>query len=257
MFNILRQQTGSILGRIPLQLALRHASTTATFVPPAALEQVVDRRRPPQRSKPASPAFYTGRASYYDQISALEACITSSQQVLKNLNLHPLPAFARASIPPARPMWKDNSTLVRDIDVKLNPGRYRRIITLLNQLDEYKRIAEVAGCRELAESIAKLLSDYEKENKAAILASGKRKPVQFDQYGRTYTTGKRKESSARVWMIPVQTKPKAAADAHSRAPQVSLPASMPKKSPTSALPSLIEVTTSSILINNVPLAEYL
>lgn len=254
MFNVLRQSTSSRLGKIPLKIALRHASTATAFVPPAALADVVDRRRPP-KAKPSSPAFYTARSSYYDQIDALETCITTARQVLKDLHLQPLPAFARASIPPARPMWKDNSTLVRDIDVKLNPGRYRRILTLLNELDEYRRIAEVAGCAELAANIAELLSGYEKENKEAILASGKRKPVEFDEYGRTYTTGKRKESSARVWVIPVQQKQQAQEE--SQAPQLSLPASIPTKSPLSALPSRTQVTASSILVNNVPLAQYL
>lgn len=154
-------------------------------------------------------------------------------------------------------MWKDNSTLVRDIDVKLNPGRYRRILLLLNQLDEHRRIAEVAGCIELAANIAELLSAYEKDNKEAILASGKRKPVEFDEYGRTYTTGKRKESSARVWVIPVQQTQQTPEDKESQAPQLFLPASIPTKSPLSALPSRTQVTTSSILVNNVPLAQYL
>ena len=257
MFSVLRRHTSSALSKLPSQIFLRHASTAAAFVPPAALQDVVERRRRPLKTKPTSPTFYTGRSSYYDQIIALEACITTARQVLKDLHLHPLPNFARASIPPARPMWKDNTTLVRDIDVKLNPGRYRRILTLLNQLDEYRRIAEVAGCTELAENIADLLSGYEKENKEAILASGRRKPVQFDEYGRTYTTGKRKESSARVWVIPVQPKQQTSADQKPQAPQLSLPASLPTKTPTSMLPDAIEVTTSSILINNVPLAEYL
>lgn len=256
MFNVLRQQTSSSLGKLPLHVALHHASSTPAFVPPAALEQGIEPRRPSPKTKPASPTFYTGRASYFDQLESLEVCITTARQVLKELHLHPLPAFARASIPPARPMWKDNTTLVRDIDVKLNPGRYSRILTLLNQLDEYRRIAEVAGCTELAENIGELLSGYEKSNKAAILASGKRRPVEFDEYGRTYTSGKRKESSARVWVIPVQKKQQEPVDKESEAPQLSLPASLPQRSPMSALSST-EVTASSILVNNVPLAQYL
>lgn len=258
MFNVLRQQTGSRLGKLPLHIALRHSSTSTAFVPPAAQQEIVY-RTPPTKDKPASPAFYTGRSSYYDQVDSLESCIGTTRQVLKDLHLYPLPAFARASIPPARPFWKDQTSLVRDIDVKLNPGRYSRIITLLNQLDEYRRIADVAGCTDLAENIAQLLSGYEKHNKEAILASGKRKPVEFDEYGRTYTTGKRKESSARVWVIPVQQQqePTTPAPEKKQDARVSLIASLPGQKPLSSPSSSTQVAATNILVNNVPLAEYL
>lgn len=138
----------------------------------------------------------------------------------------------------------------------MTPSRYRRVITLLNQLDEYKRIAEVAGVNDLAGRIAELLGTFESDNKAAILASAKRKPVAFDEFGRTYTSGKRKESSARVWVIPVQ-KPEVAEEATSKAqPQLNLPASAPAVSAFNN-PQPVQVTTTNILVNNVPLNKYL
>lgn len=138
-------------------------------------------------------------------------------------------------------------------DVKMTPSRYRRVVVLLNQLDEYRRIAETAGVDGLAASISELLSDFESKKKAAILASGTRRPVQFDEFGRTYTKGARKESSARVWVIPVQTKPTESAP---KEEVLSLPGSAPALSAFNK-PSPVQVTTSSILINNLPLNEYL
>lgn len=142
-------------------------------------------------------------------------------------------------------------------NVKMTPSRYRRVISLLNQLDEYKRIAEVAGVNDLAGRIAELLGTFESGNKAAILASAKRKPVEFDEFGRTYTSGKRKESSARVWVIPVQKPEVAEGDVASKQePQLNLPASAPAISAFNS-PKPVQVTATNILINNVPLNKYL
>jgi len=253
MFNVLRQQTKSRWGKVPIQTARPRSSTSTAYVPPAALEDVREPRLLPRKEKPDSPTFYTSRAAYYDQIFNLEACINSTRQALKAENLYPLPDFARASIPPPQPFWRDRLSLINSGDVKMTPSRYRRVITLLNQLDEYKRIAEAAGARDLAENISGLLTEFESEKKAARLASAKRKPVQLDEFGRSYTVGKRKESSARVWVIPVQKpeEPKAT----KQPPELNLPGSAPV---TSALnqPTPVQVTTTNILINNIPLNQY-
>ncbi|KAI0768357.1 ribosomal protein S9/S16-domain-containing protein [Irpex lacteus] len=242
MFNVLRQPAGAKWGKLPVHVVARHNSTA--YVPPAALQHV--RRAPPRKEKPSSPTFYTSRAAYFDQVNNLEATINSARQALKSEHLYPLPDFARASIPPPRPFWKDRTTLMNTGDVKMTPSRYRRVIALLNQLDEYKRIAEVAGANDLAGSITALLSEFENDNKAAILANSKRKPVQFDEFGRTYTSGKRKESSARVWVIPVQ---------QPEAEILNLPASAPAISAFNH-PQPVQVTTSNILVNNIPLNQY-
>jgi small subunit ribosomal protein S9 len=252
MFNVLRQQASTRCSRLPAQLAIRHNSTA--YVPPAALQHIRRSTLPP-KAKPASPTFYTARASYYDQVINLEACINSARQALKADYLYPLPDFARASIPPPQPFWKDSATLMSTGNVKMTPSRYKRVISLLNQLDEYKRIAEVAGADELAGSIARLLSEFETSNKEAILASAKRKSVEFDEYGRTYTNGKRKESSARVWVIPVK-QPEAPKETKPKAEALKLPASAPVTSAFNK-PAPMQITTSNILINNVPLNQYL
>ncbi|KAI0697237.1 ribosomal protein S5 domain 2-like protein [Cytidiella melzeri] len=253
MFSVLRQQSSSRWRKHSAHLAIRHSSTG--FVPPAALHQIRRPPLPPQKAKPSSPTFYTSRASYYDQVLNLEACINSARQALKAEHLYPLPDFARASIPPPRPFWKDRASLMKSGDVKMTPSRYRRVISLLSQLDEYKRIAEVAGVHALAESITGLLDEFESDKKAAILASGKRKPVQFDEYGRTYSSGKRKESSARVWVIPVQ-KPDVPQEA---APKKNVALNLYASAPALSAfrqPAPLQVTTSNILINNIPLNKY-
>ncbi|EMD37344.1 hypothetical protein CERSUDRAFT_94357 [Gelatoporia subvermispora B] len=264
--NVLKQvrRAGAAVGR----------RTYATmFVPPASLQHVI-RRQDNGKPLPESPNIYTGRPSYYDQLNALETALQQTQRVLRNLQLLPLPQFARDAVPPPSPVWKNKRMLSEEITESLTVTRYRRIINLLNQLDECRRIADVSGHGALAESLANVLTDFEPSNKEAVLARGKRKAVKFDEYGRSYTIGRRKESSARVWMIAVQDKAGETSAASVPAAEIpledelttaeveeevseaqALPQS-PLEPIPDAPPAPIEVPTSNILINNTPLAQY-
>lgn len=135
----------------------------------------------------------------------------------------------------------------------LTTSRYRRVTTLLNQLNDYQRIASTAGCFELESGIVGVLQIFERDNREAVLARGKRKPVKFDQYGRTYTVGKRKTSAARVWVIPMKQQG-----------SVGTPAPSPPTTDAEAADALLGLTpqpsatihASTVLVNNIPLAEY-
>ncbi|PCH43608.1 ribosomal protein S5 domain 2-like protein [Wolfiporia cocos MD-104 SS10] len=255
------------VARNAISAAVRARTYATMYVPPAALENIIERRHP-RKPAPESPNFYTGRAAYFDQVNALESAIQHTRSALQTLELLPLPVFARESIPPAHNVWMTKEALADKLNARLTTSRYRRLLGLLNQLDSYRRIADVAGVVQLAERVADVLQIFERENKAAVLAQGKRKPVQFDQYGRSYTIGRRKESTARVWMIPVQRK-EAAADASTSAAlaapeglEAQTADSLPplESSVTSAFDDApvapVEVTTSNILINNTPLVQY-
>ena len=131
---------------------------------------------------------------------------------------------------------------------------------LLKQLDEYKRIALVAGHHELAKPIEEVLVMFEREDKEQFL-SRSRKPVQIDEYGRSYTIGRRKESHARVWVIPTRVERSTPAPVPEQAAPVQdglagLYASVPTL-PKDKRPAVETVPVTQILINNVPLAEYL
>ncbi|KAI0082065.1 ribosomal protein S5 domain 2-like protein [Panus rudis PR-1116 ss-1] len=264
MFNVLRYQ---------LKAPLRRSYATTAFVPPAATSEVAPAYLRTKR-RPASPTFYTGRPAYFDHVDKLESAITTTRSILRGLQLLPLPKFAWEAIPKPRPAWKEKEVMGNYIETKLSTARYRRLISLLNQLDEYRRISETAGCVEIAKGVAEVISLFEKDNKADVLERGKRKPVKFDEYGRSYTVGRRKESSARVWMIPVQTK---------SSPTPTTPSTPPSPTPSAVLaapeihesepaeatdltPSLpqalttpqepVEVTSTNIIINNAPLIRY-
>ena len=235
--------------------ASRALATTATpYVPPASLEHVDPRpRRPRMKVKPESPTFFTGRAGYYDSIDSLENAIHHSQRALKNLHLLPLPAFAKEALPPLQTVWKSKEDMSGLLSAKLTTSRYRRVTGLLSQLNDHRRIADVGGYSELSSGLSTVLEMFERDNKAAVLARGVRRPVKFDEYGRSYTLGKRKESAARVWIIPVkqQTAPK---------PAEASPTStdFDARDPISITPdkAAAPVTTTEIIINGMPLSKY-
>jgi len=149
----------------------------------------------------------------------------------------------------------------------LTTARYRRIIAVLADLEECARIASAAGHTPLAESIKPVLVLFERHDKDNVLARAVRKHVPLDRYGRSYTVGKRKESAARVWIIPVRepttndtttaaspvsTSSSSSSDADLLAPVVN-DAFAP--SPAAAV-SRVPVIPTTILVNNVPLNKF-
>lgn len=275
MLNTLRRPLSTSLRTAPTKFPrARYASASPRYVPPAAKNDVEDRQDRFRKEPPSSPTFYTARSEYYDQLQTLETAIQFSRRSLSSLELLPLPAFARASLPPARPAWRTRLDMAEIFSTKLTTGRYRRVTKLLNQLDEYHRIAQTAGHGALATGIFDIISLFERKNKRQFLeqTQGKRKAVKFDRYGRTLTVGARKTSSAKAWMIPIQSSvspeestSKAAADADADAEEEAAPyeAAYATESsiqdplaPDEASREKVDVTVSTILVNNIPLNEY-
>ncbi|KAH7929826.1 hypothetical protein BV22DRAFT_1056023 [Leucogyrophana mollusca] len=259
--------------RPSLRACLKHSYSrsysTRPFVPPAALRNI-DRGRweEPPKPRPESPTFYTARSHYYDQLNSLETAIKHARSALTTYQLLPLPEFARKSLPPLVPVWMDKLELSDTLSSKLTTSRYRRVIQLLNELNEYRLIARTAGCDDLSDGIQSVVQLFEKTNQEAIRARGKRKPVEFDEYGRTYTVGKRKTSAARVWMIPIQQQEPASSEA-SAASEESNATTQPPVEPSSYhLEQLFRdpsssasnpsspITVATVLVNNVPLSTY-
>lgn len=250
--------------RRPLRPAIS-LRALATYVPPASLQNVADApppffRKPRKKTKPESPSFYTSRASYYDHLYQLETALQRCRRALSTLELLPLPAFARASLPPAHRLWRNRQSLAPMFPADaLTTARYRRMIAVLADLEECARIASAAGHVPLAESILPVLALFERSDKSNVLSRAVRKHVPLDRYGRSYTVGKRKESAARVWMIPVrETAPTAASEAPTRNSEADLLAPTVRdafaSSPTAA--PRVPVNPTTILVNNVPLNTF-
>ncbi|KAF8904460.1 ribosomal protein S9/S16-domain-containing protein [Gymnopilus junonius] len=238
--NILRCSFTRQVGRVPARTSY---ACTRSYAAAAPERERNEERAERPKPIPDSPSFYTTRAAYYDQVMHLEKAIGRSESFLRQHHLLPLPAFAKASLPPLQPVWKDQQEMALEFKAKMTTTRYRRVTKLLNQLIDFERIANTGGCPELADKLRGILEMYESSKKEAFLARGKRKPVVLDEYGRSYTLGKRKTSSARVWMIPVQP------------PDAELLVEQALRLPD-APPITFPVTTSTILVNNLPLNQF-
>ncbi|GBE81021.1 hypothetical protein SCP_0307440 [Sparassis crispa] len=258
--------------RQAVRAAAGRRTYSTMYVPPAATSRI-HKRQIPLKPAAESPNFYTGRAAFFDQVNALEYAIQGTRSALQKLQLLPLPRFALDSLPPLQHAWMSKDGLQDKLNTPLTMSRYRRLVGLLNQLGNFRRIADVAGCEGLAEQIQSVLDLFERENKEAFLARGKRNPVKFDEYGRTYTVGRRKESTARAWVIPVQGTTTVRTESYlSTTGMDSFPSGPAvdglQASPTQSLelplstelpdlmPAPVKVTTTNILINNTPLSQY-
>ncbi|KAF8520400.1 ribosomal protein S9/S16-domain-containing protein [Hysterangium stoloniferum] len=256
-------------------LRSRPYNTSVPFIPPSSLD-AVDHSYPTAslRPKPESPTFYTGRSEYYDTIQTLEIALKEAQMRLRAAHLFPFPEAARAHLPPAFVTWKNKGELGATLGLSLTTARHRKATAILAQMNELRRIALAGGEDGIAQDLRGFLSKFERPNTMLQLSRGKRAVA--DEYGRTYALGRRKESSARVWMIPVKTAPAppvAAADSQ-QAPQnvseqgapaqehkLDLTSTSPAPSPSPAPPAHLassgeSLPTTAILVNNLPLATY-
>lgn len=269
---------------------IMHARTyaTAPFVPPRSLDTIDPKSfTATLLPRPKSPTFYTARSDFYDGIRLLEKALNASQCALREVHLFPYPDAAKNNLPPARFAWKKAEDLSRELGATLTTARHRRVLALLAQLDDLRRIALAGAEDDIATRISGLLEPFERPDKN--LSRGRRKPVVFDEYGRTYALGKRKESAARVWMIPVrsevpevvqsglselQSQPQsqlAQPLAQSEAQLLAQPQAQPQAQPlvesdpepkpltkviqVEAVPE-VHATPSTILVNNLSLARY-
>lgn len=196
-----------------------------------------------QRPKPASPTFYTGRSAFNDTLSNLENQLKTVQFSLRRTYLLPFPEKAKAHLPHIPASWKGRGEMSQLLGVTLTTSRHRKVTALLNELNECRKIALAGGEDETATDLKKQLSKFEKNDAQRLHAM--RKPIVPDQYGRTYALGRRKESSARVWIV----KTKDPTVAHLSQQSSSVPSTL-----VGELPNSLQVTT--VLVNNVPLAMY-
>ncbi|TFK54162.1 hypothetical protein OE88DRAFT_1732859 [Heliocybe sulcata] len=239
----------------------------SSFVPPAQFEDVVsanpnargrERSKKPKfrpwdtKDKPASPAYYTTRPSFYDTIVMLNEALQAAHRALRDCGLYPLPPHALTAIPEYPTLYMNPEAMADMLGdgQKLTTTRHRRIIDVLGELHDCRKIARAAGLGKLEEALSGIIAPFERPNKEEQLNQGKRKPVKFDEYGRSYTVGRRKESSARVWLIPtVPFEEQIAASS-------SLPPPSELAIQESGTASANDLPVTQVLVNNIPITEY-
>jgi small subunit ribosomal protein S9 len=224
-----------------------------------------------QKMKPSSSSFYTTRPSYYDQMVHLEKANGTIRNTLKVMHLLPLPDFAEASLRSIKPSWRTSDDMAEAFgSAKLNSKKYQRAIQVLNEMFQYHRVALSAGYSDFAGKIHNVLSEFLSNSYHLQQDQDEStKGPTLDNWGRAYARGRRKTSSARVWVIPTMGPgQKTLAEAGLTAHGAKQPATAP--SPTSAIlsssgrvfesesnsESIDNLPISKIMVNNISLAEY-
>ncbi|KZV81627.1 ribosomal protein S5 domain 2-like protein [Exidia glandulosa HHB12029] len=196
---------------------------------------------------PESPAFYTGRAAFMDTVDTLERAISHARRILSARQLLPVPDFARETFPATKPQWKGMGNMFNVVGTRMRPKNYKKITSLLNQLAECYNVAHVGDAPSVARATKNVLDMFGRVDAPIEDLEGQKKPVTIDDAGRAYARGRRKEASARVWVIPTKTTDN---------PSVVMDPEFFHEKILKSYRKITELPTTSVLINNVPLAQY-
>lgn len=233
------------------QAASSSSRAASTYTPRGRFNNTEEVVRPP---RPKSPMYFTGKPGYGEAVAGLEKAIERAQDALRKVYVWPIPKELPPIHPPAS-SWKSFEELNGgNMDMR-KQGDYRNLLILLNQLHRLRNISAMTDNHQVSEMIDQALQPFEHSDKvaAAAAAEAARKEAQssgagIDKLGRAYAIGRRKTSSARVWLVPAaqhreimsrSEKEGEVAEAGEAAPES--PAAIPK---------------SEILINHLPLTQH-
>ncbi|TIC18758.1 ribosomal protein S5 domain 2-like protein [Wallemia mellicola] len=178
--------------------------------------------------KPTNSYYYTGRPLFESSIANLENLKRDSQRsislalALPTKKLHLLRSQNDTGI---IFKWLSQEAVEKKLETHLKVSEYRRLVDLLNSITKLLPAARSGGSQtaQIVNDIEVAVREFEPPGGREIQV-GQRKPIEIDELGRSYTVGRRKESSARVWLVPTS----------------------PEK----------EVRNTEILVNNLPIYEF-
>lgn len=212
----------------------------------------------PSRIKPTSPAYYTGRPAYIDTLLSLEQLARQTKRLLEQSHLlppnsaAPLAATNATNAGGARQnLWVNSTQLQQILGCNLKAAQYRQIVSRLALLaryaplvaqfeakaDELHHVLRTTSDESLIDTFHATLERFMNENaksnnllaeKDADKALWESSMRNVDGKGRAYSKGRRKESSAQVWIV------------RTKSPSV----------------SESEPHIGQILINNTPISHY-
>ncbi|KAI9782021.1 MAG: 37S ribosomal protein S9, mitochondrial [Peltula sp. TS41687] len=135
---------------------------------------------PSPRLVPASPSYFTTQPTFTDDLLAVQTLLRRYTR---------LPVVPTAQVP--RVAWK---TLVQyrvEVGESVPAAKYHRIIEVLRRLNRINASLMPGEVRETIQSYKRTIDPYE----------NRPKPQTVDRDGRSTGTGRRKASSARVWLV--------------------------------------------------------
>lgn len=184
----------------------RAASTQApraprTYSPPGNREWIT--RRPP---RPDSSTFFTAKAELTTSLLSLHATREAAEARLRAELVWPLPKSLPFLDAPAT-AWKSRENM--GIPMRTNRD-FDNLMGLLNKLHHMRFVAETTGVHDVAARIAEAIAPYQRSERVADMAAraaaiaARDESYGIDELGRAYALGRRKSSSARVWVVPSQ-----------------------------------------------------
>lgn len=188
----------------------------------------------PPRPKPALSTFFAGKPILENAINEMEDALKRGQDGLRKEHIFPLPPHLAVPIP--RASWLGATEMSSILDTKLRTSHYRRVTSLLNQLAMLREIAKRAEQPDVLVPLQDLLSQYERPTSLGLDASYEKPDGHIDQFGRSVSMGRRKESSAKAYMIKAKVAETPADD--------------------TIATSLDHVPTGQILINSLPIHQH-
>jgi small subunit ribosomal protein S9 len=199
------------------------ASTSTQSIPQSAPRlppRLTQEEYLPTRVKPIPTSYYTARPTYIDSLILLEDLARRTKRALQKAHI-PVTVTTDSTTNRATNYWLKLQDLSQRLGVPLKSSQYRHIVARLVVLSRYlpsvtENFSE-GQCgptnRALALSIEETLRNFSR-NLGRIDGGEGGKSSQIDEFysssthvdslGRAYARGRRKESSARVWVVPKQ-----------------------------------------------------
>lgn len=139
-----------------------------------------DGNNSPARIIPASPSYFTASPVFNDNVLLLQRLVDRHQSI---------PTVTPDQAP--RMMWMKLAQYRSTTGEKITASKYARVLRLLSRLNKIH-----PKLRPL--EVNRVLKKFQRPGAAAV---EKAKPGQIDEYGRSVGVGRRKESSARVYLV--------------------------------------------------------
>ncbi|KAJ9612510.1 37S ribosomal protein S9, mitochondrial [Cladophialophora chaetospira] len=134
----------------------------------------------PARILPRSPSYFTASPVFNDHMLALQSLVKKHAA---------LPIAPPDQVP--RPVWLRLGQYRSSIGEKVAASKYSKVLLLLSRLNKiHPRICP--------QEVRQILSRFRRPGSEAIQ---KAKPGTIDEYGRSVGIGRRKESSAKVYLV--------------------------------------------------------
>lgn len=171
-------------GKVPRYISRRQLSTTDTSHPIAAPPIDLDKLAPPNRQNarvvPASPSYFTGRPNSTDRYLNLLALLRRYQT---------LPTVGSGQAP--RVAWRTTTQYRLLVGEDIRAAKYNKVVQVLQRLN---KIHPSIMPKELKDAM-----DFYKRDIDPYAVT--KRPSIIDADGRAYGVGRRKSSSAKVYLV--------------------------------------------------------